>query len=207
MNQKQWLAGTDPEAMVAYLYDQGHDRKLRLFGCACARQVWDMVKGKPFRQAVETAERFADGRADKKELEAARLAAGRMLYQRSDAGVQGEAYCALSAATATTSGSGTAAMTPLWVLDTQKQRIWQIALLHEIFGNPFKMPKMKAKWRTEQVLTLAGEIYDGRDFSRMSKLSAALRKAGCDNEAILSHFRKRRHVPGCWVLDLILDQA
>lgn len=207
MNEAQWLAGSDPEEMVKFLHEQGHERKLRLFGCACSRRVWKQLREKCFRNAVEVAERFADGQAGAKELNAAKLEAGRKLEQLSSKGLQGAPYNARATAWSTTRNHGSAAMYPLWVLTTKKERNWQVALLHDIFGNPFQPVQFDPAWRTEAVMSAARRIYEGRDFSKMAPLSAALRKAGCDDREIIAHFRRRRHVRGCWVVDLVLDRA
>jgi hypothetical protein len=37
------------------------DRKLRLLAVACVRRAWDCASRDRFRQAVERAERYADG--------------------------------------------------------------------------------------------------------------------------------------------------
>ncbi len=44
------------------------DRKLRLYAVACCRLRWSLFDLDLFRRAVASAERFADGRADKQEL-------------------------------------------------------------------------------------------------------------------------------------------
>jgi hypothetical protein len=54
-----------------------HQRELRQFALACARRVWHLLPPES-RAAVETAERFADGRADLAELRAALSAADRV---------------------------------------------------------------------------------------------------------------------------------
>lgn len=60
------------------------DRTLRLFACWCVRNtplgdgrvVWDLLDDPRSRNAVEVAERYADGKATEIELQAAAAAAG-----------------------------------------------------------------------------------------------------------------------------------
>src|SRR5262245_23853231 len=63
MTESDWLAGTEPRWMLEYLGRTARSRKLRLFACACARRAWHRIKDPVCRQAVETAERFADRQA------------------------------------------------------------------------------------------------------------------------------------------------
>ncbi|HVK16927.1 MAG TPA: hypothetical protein VM533_08250 [Fimbriiglobus sp.] len=68
MDETRWLEATSPLLLLGYARRElratrtkAGRRKLRLFGCACARRVWPVLR--PEQQAiVETAERAADGR-------------------------------------------------------------------------------------------------------------------------------------------------
>ena len=58
------MAGrADPEPMLESLRGKASDRKLRLFGLACRRGVWDWA-GELLRRVVEGGGRDADGLAD-----------------------------------------------------------------------------------------------------------------------------------------------
>ncbi len=90
------------------------------------------------------------------------------------------------------------------------------------------------RWNHGTIPTLAQQMYDSRDFSRMPLLADMLEDAGCTDPQILEHCRPQRcdcvkgwishldgmstepcrkcleggiaipHVRGCWVMDLIL---
>ena len=79
MNEQEWLTSEDPAAMLRCLLNglapdevgefgyprpqRPSDRKLRLFACACCRQVWHLLTDERSRRAVEVAARYADGKA------------------------------------------------------------------------------------------------------------------------------------------------
>jgi hypothetical protein len=75
MDEAEWLACTDPEAMLRFLRGRASARKLRLFACACAGTVEHLMKHERSRQALRVARRFADGQASEGELNAARKSA------------------------------------------------------------------------------------------------------------------------------------
>ena len=132
-----------------------------------------------------------------------------------------------------------------------KHRNESPALIHDIFGNAFRrfvpgpeyatlnmaggVPTDWLTWNDGTVPKLAQAIYDERAFDRMPILADALEEAGCTNEDILMHCRKREreyrllpkgepsqgkewqflgwrpsdspHVRGCFVLDLLLGKS
>ena len=73
MNETEWLACTDPEALLRCVKGGASERRLRLFACACVRAAWPWT-GEPDHPAVGAAERFADGQADAAALLAVRNA-------------------------------------------------------------------------------------------------------------------------------------
>src|SRR5262249_32133478 len=88
-------------------------------------------------------------------------------------------------------------------------------LLRCLFGPlPFRpaSPGREREAPTVQALALAAyderSLPDGHlDPARLAVLSDALEEAGCTDADLLAHLRSSsRHVPGCWVLDLVLGK-
>lgn len=52
-----------------------NDKTARLFACWCVRQIWHLLKDERSKNAIEVAEKFANGKATQEELEAAAKAA------------------------------------------------------------------------------------------------------------------------------------
>src|SRR5215510_5216922 len=71
MDEQIWLTSDDPREMLEFMTNQYNfqvgptegrmisDRKLRLFACACCRQVWHLLSAVQ-RQMYDALERFAD---------------------------------------------------------------------------------------------------------------------------------------------------
>ncbi len=80
-------------------------------------------------------------------------------------------------------------------------------LLREVLGNPFCSAPVMPRWRTPEVLNLARTIFRDERFDRLPELAPILAEAGCADERILSHCRRPDdYVPGCWVVDAILEK-
>src|SRR5262245_41688503 len=60
MKESEWLRSSKLEAMLEFVRDNADDRKLRLFGVACCRRVWNLLDA-DCRDAVDIAEKYADG--------------------------------------------------------------------------------------------------------------------------------------------------
>lgn len=77
------------------------------------------------------------------------------------------------------------------------------ACILDISGNPFREIRFDPTWRTSTTTAIALQMYESRDFAAMPILADALQDAGCEDEAILEHCRKRKriHTRGCWVVE------
>jgi hypothetical protein len=97
-----------------------------------------------------------------------------------------------------------------WHATTKDEEAVQAALVRCIVGDPFRPLRSLAEelWLTPDVVRLAREVYNDRDFDRMPLLGDALEQAGCTDAEILSHCRgPGPHAWGCWVVDSILGKS
>jgi hypothetical protein len=193
MTEAEWLAATEPTAMLMFVQDKATARQVRLFACGCLRAVWSHLKDWRSQAAVELAERYADMTISDGEREQA----------------IGDAY---QAATGSRTWAVWAAISTLQSSPSETRRCApkriRAALLREIFGNPFRPVTLDPSWLTSTVVALAEGIYADRAFDRLPILVDALQDAGCDNADILAHGRMDGpHVRGCWVVDLLLGKS
>ena len=219
MTEAEWLAGTEPEKMLAFLRvirAQASERKLRLFACACCRRIWRLLSDDRSRKAVMTAERFADGLATRQQLRAARAyAADAYAFAQGGSYYAPAAHAAAcahaAAARAIDEVREAARCAATHPATTNTEETAQAALLRDVFGNPFR-PVTAApawlSWNSAMVPKLAQAIYDERRFADLPILADALEEAGCDHADVLTHCRSgAEHVRGCWVVDLLLGKA
>ncbi len=244
MTEAKWLSHEDAQVMLRWMNFDGqtppwnldlprrHARKLRLFACACARQMIAFVREssnpdtRRFLAAVEWGERMADGKPH--ELRHGTPGAFQAYWVVN----QDPLDAALQAAQLAADNRGF-------------YRIDGPALVREIFGNPFR-PSTLARgacdhckgygcrkcnpvlaWNDGCVRKIAQGIYEDRAFNRLGILADALLDAGCDDEELIRHCRGEElipqpatgnpplawygplrgpHVRGCWCLDLLLGR-
>jgi hypothetical protein len=222
VTEEEWLAWVgDPVDLYSIARDCISDRKLRLFACACVRQVWGLLDDERGRHAVVTGELLADGQVSDAVAMTAAAAAGAAAFEASTThGVFSMAehlavaakYAVVRSALLALGAANRAAS----ARDEEKVTLQrtQSVLFREIVGNPFRPVTIDLAWLTPTVVSLAQAAYDERilpsgelDVARLAVLADALEEAGCADAAILSHLRSPGpHVRGCWALDLILGK-
>lgn len=207
MDETEWNMSTDAVVMLDFVRHLGllSERKLRLFACACVRRQWHDLSDERCTNAVAVAERFADGLASPTELKLAADTAWEVVDQgpRLRTADTDAALCA----TATLSAMTSAEESTRYVRGLRDA----VAVIHDIFGNPFRPPVLSASlstWKGGAILTTAQRIYDRSEFEFLPFLADLLQEAGCQDAGVLAHLRSPGpHVRGCWVLDLVLGKT
>jgi hypothetical protein len=210
MTEEQWLVSNEPELMLTAL-SGASDRKMRLFACAVARCLWSVLLDRSSREAVEVAERFAEGQASFAQLKIARIAA----EKARDCSTTTAPWVAWN--TACYERLGSAERAAYWCVyhALHPAEIDGLAplfahLLRDVFGNPYHPASIDPEgltWEDGMIPKLTAAIYEDGDFERMPILGDALEEAGCTNQYLLDHCHQPgRHVKGCWVLDCLLGK-
>jgi hypothetical protein len=215
MTEDKWLESDDPVALLDFARRKVSPRKVRLFACACCRLVWDRLTDERSRQAVRTAERFADGEVSAKVLERHEDAAWQLVSRVMERTPRQYAnLVAWQSAFQITEADPTHFIRR--VVRASDDRVSPAALavlLREVCGNPFRPVRIEPAWlRWHQgcVENLARVIYREGRFDEVPVLGDALEEAGCSDEEILLHCQDcdgSDHVRGCWVVDAILAKT
>jgi hypothetical protein len=231
MTEADWLAATDPQPMLHFLWSvkpwrRQMRRKLRFFACACSRRIWHVLDSS-LQETVETAERYADGEISVDERQGA-------LTRMWDKMLGGQAYSKPWEGYATRAAILTLLESPYQAgVRCQQEALWAVAWYREpqshfgvseaqeiaatqeriVQADMLRDLHQKGRlvinptWRTSAVLALSWQMYDSRDFTPMPVLADALQDAGCENPDILTHCRSDSpHVRGCWVVDMLLEK-
>lgn len=242
MTEQGWLECTDPRAMLYFLYGGSEgiegerslrktsDRKLRLFACACVREVWHLLSDKRSQRAVWMAERFADGGCKEHHLHSALVSADQCFRGLKQTGTP-ESLAACAALWAAPTPGETLFQSLEHVVQysgpgLHKASSVQAHLLREIVGNPWQRDGLCGRrWvppdcgaphdgcrdcnalRTPTVLAGANAIYNDRCWGEMPILADALEEAGCAAEAILQHLRGYEPCPTCSGMGTISRQV
>jgi hypothetical protein len=218
MTEEDWLACERPSLILAQFGQNLSARKVRLFCCACCRQVSHLVRDPRWEGALSDLERYADGAAKEGE----RIRAAKVAFEPAP-GVNGDSMDMLRAEvrhaarkTVTRDARGLGECAAAAVGYTDRRQFWprrleqekrQAPLLRDVMGNPFRPARLNRRWLTPPVISLAAGIYEDTAFDRLPIFGDALEEAGCDNEDVLAHCRgDGPHVRGCWVVDLALGK-
>jgi hypothetical protein len=225
MTEAEWLDGyCDPQAMIEHLARMGKakgqrgQRKLRLFACACCRNVWAQLPDERSRIAVEISERYAEGLASAEQLSVARAEVARTAGECREA-MNAQPYGLARGRFLRAAQVSEAAHASTWVeavsgaKQAAKAAEYGIPrqFLLDIFGNPFRRPITDfacLRWGHGTVQQLAQVIYEECRFGDLPILADALEEAGRTDADILAHCRgPGPHARGCWAVDLILGKG
>jgi hypothetical protein len=178
VTEQEWLACTDPYAMLEWLQHRGKidRRKLGLFFAACCRRIQPSIA--LARSQITVDADWDDDTNDPIALTNARF----------------HLFYAIAEAIRSIAEWERAALAPL--------------LRDIIGPLPFRPVSIATSCLTPYVLVIAKGIYKDRAFDRLASLAEALQEAGCKDADILGHLRgPGPHVRGCWAVDLCLSKS
>jgi hypothetical protein len=199
MTEAEWLGCDEPWVMLEFLRGKASDRKLRLFACACCREVWESLCVERCRRAVEIAEQYADGQVGEQVLARAHALAcnsahgysQRMAWSkiRNCDGPQDQEGRLLFATVAAHVHTPFLIGRLRWVALDSELRSLSPKFLHCIFGHLFH-PVMHGAWITPAAVSVARDCCDRRDFAALPILADLLEEAGCPEQSVLDHCRQ-----------------
>jgi hypothetical protein len=223
MTEAEWQACGDPHRLFAFVRPKASGRKMRLFAvAACRRWICEFFPDERYRNAVDVAERFADGLAGEHERRGIHTAIRALSYRVDDPFADdGNNLCqvgikivgpeaqiaadrAIQGATETYLQWGASPAQ----LEARCEAVCD--LFRDVF-QPFETADIYPawlRWHDGLVAKMAQSVYDERDFDRLPVLGDALEEAGCTHAKMLDHCRgSGPHARGCWLVDLLLGRA
>jgi hypothetical protein len=221
MNRTEWDASNDPRPMLRWLRLRGSDRKFRLFACAAARRLTDLLTPFHPQAAAEIArnERVADGawvephtRRNRGEWDLGVLT--RTVAEMTGTVPAFDAAWQMSQVIerflTTLAAEDSLSLMPDIHFRMGQQTRAGASLIRDLFGHLFHTdPLWLARLNhTDEVERIARAIYDDHSFTDMPILADALEDAGCLDAEVLAHCRDGgEHARGCWVIDSILGKS
>jgi hypothetical protein len=190
----RWNTYGDAPEMLRFMPGKASERKLRLIACACARLLIVPNIHQHNRNAIDAAERYAEGLCPRREL--------KQFCKHSDLPWLA-AHEPIAAARE--------AIFSVLNQQTSADAARAADVVREILGDPFRPVTLRHEWLRNEgraVAHLAAAIHDEGRYEDMPILADALEDAGCTVAAVLDHCRAPvRHARGCWVVDLLLGKG
>jgi hypothetical protein len=196
MTEAQWLACKDPRKLLDYHRMKTDRRRLRLLAAACVRHAVTGDASPVVNEVIDVVERYADGVASRAEFLAARKAVRQAIKDKAPSA---------SALKNLTDDEMEGMTVTIENVRSRSNGAHQCGLIRCLF--PLRATSLGSSYFTANVVALASQMYESRDFSAMPILADALQDSGCDNDDVLNHCRgDGPHVRGCWVVDLVLGK-
>jgi hypothetical protein len=146
MTEQEWLNSNDPTSILEHamtgrkcdnsLYCPS-DRKLRLFACACVRQIQHLLPDKRNRDLIEVSELYADGLSSDEVLETAWRATNE--YELSERPYARLTHWLVPMMGNSLYQSVVQLLVDLRIIAGVDYRLIQANLLRDIIGNPFRL--------------------------------------------------------------------
>jgi hypothetical protein len=229
VTEAEWLSCTNPKPMLEFVRGRASDRKLRLFAAACARHLWGSTEDEATAAFLAAADRLAEAGGMRVRTSRVRVPAGEVAIEcgASDpvgpvwsvgpdgsrrAVDPGKVHPVLRAILEQVACWPPGHLLPAWLplhLDHAGLGLArQAGLLRDIVRGPFRpifLGPACPRPNDDTIVRLAEAIYEARAFNKLPALADALVEAGCGDEQVLTHCRRRGgHVRGCWLLDVLL---
>jgi hypothetical protein len=217
MNEFYWQNADSAQSLVEYLRRRGSIRKRMLLACALCRSVAGLLDDARCLQTLAILEEQADLGPDNAAIAGARALAEAAWKDQKKKGAEEKTVVACYAVRCAVERArlNHACMHVEHAAGTNENaQRGRVALVHCIFGNPFRKSRKNLAWLTPPVVALAHASYDHRAMPNgelgrelLAALADALEKAVASDE-LLSHLRgSGPHVRGCHVLDLLTGRS
>jgi hypothetical protein len=216
MTEAEWVACTDPQAMLEFLRGRASHRKRLLFAAASFRRLRHLLPDRRQHRGVELLEEMAEGTTPmgtrSEVIRKVRHALPPDNFVAGAAPADHPYYVALMLyrAIVSTTPAEHAWQATAGLADGAVEQRAQSSLLRDIFGNPFRplfIDPTWCRWQDGTIQKLAQGVYDDRAFDRLPILADALEEAGCSDAELLAHLRgPGPHTRGCWPGDLLLGK-